>query len=79
MEGLGEGNSEKIIKLLKEENDILQDKIQELQKDRDSFKDQLLLAHQMEEENESKMEEAAMTFEIEKLRLIEQSERKEYR
>ena len=79
MEGLGEGNSEKIIKLLKEENDILQDKIQELQNDRDSFKDQLLLAHQMNEENESKIDEAAMTFEIEKLRLIEQSERKEYR
>lgn len=63
---------------LKIENDALYQRNRELINQRTGLKDELLLAKQLNEENDDKLEELSIGFEMEVSRLIEQNERKEY-
>jgi hypothetical protein len=79
MEGLSnDDQKEKLILIIKSENELLFKRCMDLIKQRNQIKDEVLVAKQMLEENEVKIDELQMAHDLELHRLIELNERKEY-
>lgn len=78
LEPMDSHQQDKVITLMRNENEALLERNKKLAQQRTELKDEILLAKQMNQENESKIEEISMSYDLEICRLIEQNERKEY-
>lgn len=68
----------KVLKLMQIENDKLHLNNKALTKERNALKDEILLLKQLIDENENKIEEISIGYDMEINRLLDQNDRKEY-